>query len=99
LLYSNNYFYKLDNESETNSVILTPLLANKDSNASQPKEKVEANVFCEDSSKKDSNLRIEELTNVPDQNENLNSEVTANVEESLQEKENKVAKVKKIVFV
>jgi len=74
-------------------------MTNKDSNASQLKENVEANVVSEDSSKKDLNLNIEETINVPDQNEKPDSEVNANVEENLQEKENKVAKVKKIVFV
>ncbi len=99
LLYNKNYFSKQGNESETNSVLLTPLMTNKDSNASQLKENVEANVVSEDSSKKDLNLNIEETINVPDQNEKPDSEVNANVEENLQEKENKVAKVKKIVFV
>jgi hypothetical protein len=74
-------------------------MTNKDSNASQLKENVEANVVSEVSSKKDLNLNIEETINVPDQNEKPDSEVNANVEENLQEKENKVAKVKKIVFV
>jgi hypothetical protein len=74
-------------------------MTNKDSNACQPKENVEANVVSEDSSKKDLNLNMEEKINVPDQNEKPDSEVNANVEENLQEKENKVAKVKKIVFV